>query len=92
MEKNEDVRILRTCLLLLFSVKFITLIQKQDFQEALEMDAIQGIDLAHQLHRLRMTKNISDAEVELMMRSLAENVQSYEQVVEVSSLDLFPKS
>lgn len=48
------------------------------------MDAIQGLDVAHQLHRLRMTKNVSDAEVELMMRSLAENVQSYEQVVEVS--------
>lgn len=29
---------------------------------------------------------MSDSEVELMMRTLAQNVQSYEQVVEVCSL------
>lgn len=57
-----------------------------DFQASLASDSIKGIDLLHQLHRLRITKNLPDAEVELMMRSLAENLQSYEQVVELLSL------
>jgi len=46
-------------------------------------DAIQGVDVYHQLSRLRHGKNLSDMEVELMMRTFAENLQSYDQVVEM---------
>ena len=46
-------------------------------------DAIQGVDVYHQLSRLRHGKNLSDMEVELMMRTFAENLQNYDQVVEV---------
>ena len=49
------------------------------------MSAIQGFDVLHQLMRLRFSKNISDAEVELIMRTIAENVKTYEQVIEVGS-------
>lgn len=40
----------------------------------------------HQLSRLRLVKNLPDAEVELIVRSIAENLRSSEQVVEVSIL------
>jgi hypothetical protein len=49
---------------------------------------IQGFDLAHQVWRLRHSKNMSDREVELVMRTIMEHVQTYEQVVEVQ----FPTS
>lgn len=55
----------------------------KDFQKSLEMDAIQGVDIHHQLSRLRHGKNLPDAEVELMMRTFAENLQNYDQVIEV---------
>jgi hypothetical protein len=55
----------------------------QDFQKSLTTDAIQGVDIYHQLSRLRHGKNIPDAEVELMMRTFAENLQTYDQVIEV---------
>ena len=55
----------------------------KDFQRSLLTDAIQGVDIHHQLSRLRHGKNLSDAEVELMMRTFAENLQNYDQVVEV---------
>lgn len=55
----------------------------KDFQTSLEMKAIQGYDVVHQLWKLRHGKNLSDAEVELIMRALVESVQTYEQVVEV---------
>lgn len=57
----------------------------KDFQKSLETDAIQGVDVYHQLSRLRHGKNLPDAEAELMMRTFAENLQSYDQVVEVRS-------
>lgn len=44
---------------------------------------IRGFDLLHQLTRLRIVKNLSDSEVELIVRTLADNVRTYEQVVEV---------
>ena len=44
---------------------------------------MQGFDLVHQVWRLRNAKNMSDTEAELIMRTILENVQSYEQVVEV---------
>ena len=55
----------------------------QDFQKSLLTDAIQGVDIYYQLSRLRHGKNLPDAEVELMMRTFAENLQNYDQVVEV---------
>ncbi|EJC99276.1 spindle pole body interacting protein [Fomitiporia mediterranea MF3/22] len=57
-----------------------------DFQNALQTRAIQGFDVLHQIVRLKTAKSISDTEVELIMRSLAENVQTYDQVVELLSL------
>lgn len=55
----------------------------KDFQKSLTTDAIQGVDIYHQLSRLRHGKNLPDAEVELMIRTFAENLQNYDQVVEV---------
>ena len=55
----------------------------KDFQKSLTTDAIQGADIYHQLLRLRHGKNLPDAEVELMIRTFAENLQNYDQVVEV---------
>ena len=46
---------------------------------------MQGFDLVHQVWRLRNAKNMSDTEAELIMRTILENVQSYEQVVEVGT-------
>lgn len=37
----------------------------------------------HQLIRLRHGKALSDAETALIMRTLADNVKTYEQVIEV---------
>ncbi|KAJ7678700.1 stabilization of polarity axis-domain-containing protein [Mycena rosella] len=52
-----------------------------DFRNAQLMDAIQGFDVAHQLFRLRNAKSMSEAEVLAIMRSLADNVRTYDQVV-----------
>ncbi|KAI5121699.1 hypothetical protein M0805_002092 [Coniferiporia weirii] len=57
-----------------------------DFQTALISKPIQGFDLYHQLVRLKIAKNMHDQEVELIMRTLAENVQTYDQVVELLAL------
>ncbi|TFY76670.1 hypothetical protein EWM64_g7339, partial [Hericium alpestre] len=54
-----------------------------DFARALQQNAIQGFDVVHQLWRLRNAKSMSEAEVELIMRTMAENVQTYDQVVEL---------
>lgn len=58
----------------------------QDFKHDLENNSIQGFDLAHQLWRMRHGKNMPDAEVELIMRTLVDSVQTYEQIVEVITL------
>lgn len=47
--------------------------------------AIKGFDVLHQLFRLRYTKNITEAETLAIMRTLADNVRSYDQVVELLS-------
>jgi len=47
------------------------------------VDAIQGFDVAHQLFRLRNAKTMTDTEVSAIMRTLAENVKTYDQVVEL---------
>jgi len=54
-----------------------------DFQMSVATKAIQGFDLAHQLWRLRHAKNMSDAEADLVMRTIADSVQTYDQVVEL---------
>ncbi|KAI6124424.1 docking domain of Afi1 for Arf3 in vesicle trafficking-domain-containing protein [Pisolithus croceorrhizus] len=54
-----------------------------DFQRFQATNSIKGFDLTHQLSRLRFGKNLPDVEVELIMRKIAENVRSYEQVVEL---------
>ncbi|EIW78386.1 spindle pole body interacting protein [Coniophora puteana RWD-64-598 SS2] len=57
----------------------------QDYQSAQATDSIQGFDVRHQLSRLRMVKDLPDSEVELIMSTLRDNVESYEQVVELLS-------
>lgn len=59
---------------------------KHDFHKARATSPIQGFDVSHQLWRLRHAKKMSDGEVELIMRTLAENVQTYDQVTELLSL------
>ncbi|TBU25631.1 mesa protein [Dichomitus squalens] len=54
-----------------------------DWQHELATKPIQGFDLLHQLARLRYAKVISDAEAELIFRSIAENLRTYEQVTEL---------
>ena len=56
----------------------------QDFKYSLATNAIRGFDIHHQLWRLRNVKHMQDAEVELIMRTLVDAVQTYDQVVEVS--------
>lgn len=55
----------------------------QDFKKHRATAAIQGFDLSHQLLRLRLVKNLPDTEVELIVRSIADNLRSYEQIVEL---------
>lgn len=55
----------------------------QDFLKLKSQSPIQGIDVAHQLWKLRHAKHMSDSEMELIMRTLAENIHSYDQVTEV---------
>ncbi|CAL1699526.1 unnamed protein product [Somion occarium] len=59
---------------------------RADFKKMLTTNPIQGFDAAHQLWRLRHAKRMSDGEAELIMRHLAENVQSYDQVTELLSM------
>lgn len=85
MEKNQELRLLPKgteliCLSLLADGPMLS----QDFRAYLETNAIQGFDLAHQIGRLRNAKNMSDGEMDLIVRTLVERVRSYEQVVEVS--------
>ncbi|KAF7332587.1 Protein mesA [Mycena kentingensis (nom. inval.)] len=54
-----------------------------DFRNSQLLDAIQGFDVAHQLFRVRNAKHLSDGEMISIMRSLSDNVKSYEQVVEL---------
>ncbi|KAF7376650.1 Protein mesA [Mycena sanguinolenta] len=54
-----------------------------DFRNAQLVDAIQGIDVGHQLFRMRNARSMSDTEVTVIMRTLAENIKTYDQVVEL---------
>ena len=58
----------------------------QDFKNTLATNPIQGFDVAHQLWRLRLAKRMSDGEAELIMRTIADNLQTYDQVTEVCML------
>lgn len=57
----------------------------QDFQNLQETNPIQGFDLEHQILRLRNGKSVPDGEVALILKTLCENVRSYDQVVELLS-------
>jgi hypothetical protein len=54
-----------------------------DFSKSLSINAMRGFDVVHQLQRFRHGKHMPDREVECIMRNLADNVHSYEQVIEV---------
>ncbi|KAI0301650.1 spindle pole body interacting protein [Multifurca ochricompacta] len=56
---------------------------QEDFKRSLATSAIRGFDINHQLWRLRNVKHMPDAEVELIMRTMVNSVQTYNQVVEV---------
>jgi len=56
---------------------------KADFRARLESRAIRGFDLGYQISRLRHARTLPDSEVQLTMRTLANNVRSYDQVVEL---------
>ncbi|KAG5639106.1 hypothetical protein H0H81_006695 [Sphagnurus paluster] len=53
--------------------------------------AIKGFDVLHQLFRLRHARTMADSEALLIMRTLAESVKTYEQVVEASLYLNYPK-
>ncbi|KJA19960.1 hypothetical protein HYPSUDRAFT_43867 [Hypholoma sublateritium FD-334 SS-4] len=54
-----------------------------DYSKYQANTAIKGFDVLHQLFRLRYTKNMHDSEALTIMRSLAEGVKGYDQVVEL---------
>ena len=56
----------------------------QDFKKLRATNPIQGVDIAHQLWRLRHSRRMSDGEASLIYQTLAENTQSYDQITEVS--------
>lgn len=58
----------------------------------LETSAIQGFDVHYQLWRLRNARAMSDAEAELIWRSICLGVRTYEQIVEASSDTPYHKS
>ncbi|PPQ68193.1 hypothetical protein CVT25_015025 [Psilocybe cyanescens] len=55
----------------------------QDYAKLQANSCIKGFDVLHQLFRLRYTKNMTDAEALAIMRSLADGVKTYDQVVEL---------
>ncbi|KAH9973799.1 spindle pole body interacting protein [Lactifluus volemus] len=59
---------------------------QEDFKRHLATCAIRGFDIHYQLWRLRNAKHMQDAEVELIMRTMVDSVQTYDQVVELLSL------
>ncbi|TIA89440.1 hypothetical protein E3P99_02080 [Wallemia hederae] len=56
---------------------------RHDFQQYLKKRAIKDIDVAHQIQRLRTAKGMHPSEAHLIYRSLAQNAETYEQVVEI---------
>lgn len=87
MEKNELISVLSRGSRISVALVLSSLNQThtQDFQKSQATNAIKGFDVLHQLFRLRHAKSMPDGEIELIMQTLAGNVQNYDQVVEVSS-------
>lgn len=56
----------------------------QDWARWQRKRAVSGFDVQHQISRLRLGKNMSDGEAEMIFSSLA-TLRSYDQIVEVSS-------
>ncbi|KAI9067011.1 spindle pole body interacting protein [Trametes sanguinea] len=54
-----------------------------DWKHVVATNPIQGFDLPHQLSRLRFAKSMSDGEAELIFRTIAENLHTYDQVTEL---------
>lgn len=65
---------------------FMCFVAIQDHEKLVANSAIKGFDVLHQLVRVRHAKNLADAEILAIMRALADNVRTYEQVVEVCCL------
>lgn len=61
----------------------------QSFQVRMEESPLRGLDLQHQLTRLRQGRKMPAAEVQLIYRTLNDRVQTHEQVVAVRP---FPSS
>lgn len=55
----------------------------QDSRAQVEGSTIHGIDINHQVARLRQGRSLPDAEVHMIMQLLSQKVRSYEQVIEV---------
>lgn len=55
----------------------------QDFQEIQEHSVIRGIDLVHQINKLRLTRKMSTNESELIYRTISLNIKDSDQIVEV---------
>ena len=55
----------------------------QDYAKYQANSSIKGFDILHQLFRLRYTKHMLESEALAIMRSLADGVKTYDQVVEV---------
>lgn len=88
MDEDEQLQLLGHGLFYLV-VNFFLLVpfiftSLQDYAKHQGNTAIKGFDVLHQLFRLRYTKNMHDSEALAIMRSLAEGVKGYDQVVEVS--------
>jgi hypothetical protein len=55
----------------------------KDFNKLRATNPMQGVDIAHQLWRLRHSKRMPDTEAMLIYHTIAENAQSYDQITEV---------
>ncbi|KAL0067388.1 hypothetical protein AAF712_005617 [Marasmius tenuissimus] len=56
-----------------------------DFVKAQATNPIRGFDVLHQFYRLRHAKQMTDSETYFLMKTLEENVRTYEQVTELLS-------
>jgi len=81
-EKQIAINILSRCILNGYCLRLYADLSEQDYPKYQANLAIKGFDVLHQLFRLRYTKNITEAETLAIMRTLADNVRSYDQVVE----------
>jgi hypothetical protein len=61
---------------------------RQSFNAKLNRSPIRGFDLSHQLGRLRQGRKMQSAEVELIFKTLAQTIQTEDQVIEVSPFPL----